>query len=96
MALYFMLPLAVSGANPGMKKCKRGKGTMFTANFRRSAFNWPGKRRQVVTPDIVICGNRKNNRFLKFFLIKFFGNWNWYSFGLILVRTQQKVTIFAL
>jgi tubulin beta len=30
------------------------RGTMLTANFRRSAFNWPGKRRQVVTPDIVI------------------------------------------
>lgn len=27
--------------------------TMLTASFRRSAFSWPGKRRQVVTPDIV-------------------------------------------
>ena len=24
---------------PGMKKCKRGNGTMFTANLRKSAFN---------------------------------------------------------
>ncbi|KAF4527124.1 hypothetical protein B566_EDAN016052 [Ephemera danica] len=36
-----------------MKKWRRGKGTMFTASLRRSAFNCPGKRRQVVTPDIV-------------------------------------------
>lgn len=47
--------LTVNGAKPGMKKCKRGNGTIFTANLRKSAFNWPGKRRQVVTPDIVIC-----------------------------------------
>uniref|UniRef100_A0A0E9XPN4 Uncharacterized protein n=1 Tax=Anguilla anguilla TaxID=7936 RepID=A0A0E9XPN4_ANGAN len=36
-----------------MKKCRRGKGTMLTANLRRSAFSWPGKRRQVVTPFMV-------------------------------------------
>ena len=33
-----------------MKKCKRGKGTKFTAILRRSQFSWPGKRRQQVTP----------------------------------------------
>ena len=48
--LYCWLPLAVKGANPGIKKCRRGNGTMLTANFLKSAFNWPGKRRQVVTP----------------------------------------------
>merc|ERR1712073_24121 len=37
--LYCWLPLEVSGANPGMKKCNLGKGTMLTANFLRSAFN---------------------------------------------------------
>jgi len=36
---YCWLPLAVSGANPGMKKWRRGNGTMLTANFLRSAFN---------------------------------------------------------
>ena len=40
---YCMLPRAVSGANPGMKKCKRGNGTMFTASFRKSAFSCPVK-----------------------------------------------------
>lgn len=58
-ARYCWLPLAVSGANPGMKKCKRGKGTIFTASLRRSAFNWPGNLRHVVTPDIVICRKLK-------------------------------------
>jgi len=53
MARYFWLPRAVSGANPGMKKCSLGKGTMFTASLRRSAFNCPGNRRHVVTPDMV-------------------------------------------
>jgi hypothetical protein len=43
----------VSGAKPGMKKWSRGKGTMLTASLRKSAFSWPGKRKQVVTPDIV-------------------------------------------
>ena len=38
-ALYCWDPRAVSGANPGMKKCKRGKGTMLTASLRKSAFN---------------------------------------------------------
>ena len=41
------------GANPGMKKCSLGKGTMLTASFLRSALSCPGKRRLVVTPDIV-------------------------------------------
>ena len=54
MARYFWFPLAASGANPGMKKWSLGKGTMFTANFLRSAFSCPGNRRHVVTPDIVI------------------------------------------
>ena len=45
--------LAARGAKPGMKKCNLGNGTIFTANFRKSAFNWPGNLRQVVTPDIV-------------------------------------------
>ncbi len=52
-ARYCWEPRAVSGANPGMKKWRRGKGTMLTASLRKSAFNWPGKRRQVVTPDMV-------------------------------------------
>lgn len=30
----------MSGACAGMKKWRRGKGTMFTASLRRSAFNW--------------------------------------------------------
>merc|ERR1712235_17497 len=51
--LYCWLPLEVSGANPGMKKCNLGKGTMLTANFLRSALSWPGNLRQVVTPDMV-------------------------------------------
>lgn len=57
-ARYCWDPLAVSGANPGIKKCKRGNGTILTANLRKSAFNWPGKRRHVVTPLIVTCINR--------------------------------------
>merc|ERR1719187_1422181 len=52
-ALYCWEPLEVRGAKPGMKKCRRGKGTMLTASLRRSAFNWPGNRREVVTPDMV-------------------------------------------
>ena len=52
-ALYCWEPLAVRGANPGMKKCNLGKGTMLTANFLRSALSWPGNLRQVVTPDMV-------------------------------------------
>merc|ERR550514_455133 len=34
-----------------MKKCKRGKGIMFTASLRMSQLSWPGKRRQHVTPE---------------------------------------------
>lgn len=52
-ARYCWLPRAVNGANPGMKKCNLGNGTIFTANFLKSAFSCPGKRRQVVTPDMV-------------------------------------------
>ena len=33
-----------------MKKWRRGKGTRLTASLRRSAFSWPGKRRQQVMP----------------------------------------------
>jgi hypothetical protein len=33
------MDLDVRGAKPGMKKCRRGNGTMFTASFRRSAFS---------------------------------------------------------
>lgn len=48
-----------------MKKWSLGNGTILTANLRKSAFNWPGKRRQVVTPDIVIDTEtlRGGNRF---------------------------------
>ena len=52
-ARYCWLPREVSGAKPGMKKWRRGNGTMLTASFLRSAFSCPGNRRQVVTPDIV-------------------------------------------
>merc|ERR1712117_566876 len=38
-ALYCWLPLDVNGANPGMKKWRRGKGTMLTANFLKSALS---------------------------------------------------------
>merc|ERR1719309_202242 len=52
-ALYCCEPLAVSGANPGMKKCSRGNGTILTASFLRSELSCPGNLRQVVTPLIV-------------------------------------------
>merc|ERR1719308_823428 len=52
-ALYCWLPLAVKGAKPGMKKCRRGKGTMFTASFLKSALSCPGNLKHVVTPDMV-------------------------------------------
>merc|ERR1719323_1361591 len=52
-ARYCWLPRAVRGAKPGMKKGRRGKGTMLTASFLRSAFSCPGNLKQVVTPDIV-------------------------------------------
>merc|ERR1711970_1520725 len=54
IARYCWLPLATSGANPGMKKCNLGKGTMLTASFLKSALSCPGNLRHVVTPDIVI------------------------------------------
>lgn len=38
-ARYCWLSRLVSGAKPGMKKCRRGNGTMFTANFLRSALS---------------------------------------------------------
>merc|ERR1719295_2332721 len=50
---YCWLPLEVRGANPGMKKWRRGKGTMLTASFRKSALSCPGNRSDVVTPDMV-------------------------------------------
>ena len=40
--LYCWLPREVNGANPGMKKCNRGKGTILTASFLRSALSCPG------------------------------------------------------
>merc|ERR1711972_278946 len=49
-ARYCCEPREVSGANPVMKKCRRGKGIKLTAILRKSQFNWPGKRRHVVTP----------------------------------------------
>ena len=49
-ARYCCEPRDVKGANPVMKKWSRGKGTRFTAILRKSQFNCPGKRRQVVTP----------------------------------------------
>merc|ERR1719356_1936382 len=49
-ARYCWEPREVRGAKPVMKKCKRGKGIKFTAILRRSQFNCPGNRRQVVTP----------------------------------------------
>ena len=39
---YFWLLQAVRGAKPGMKKLRRGKGSMWTTNLRKSAFNSPG------------------------------------------------------
>jgi len=39
-ARYCWEPRDVSGENPGMKKCRRGNGTMLTASLRRSAFNY--------------------------------------------------------
>ena len=44
-ARYCCDPRDVNGAKPGMKKWRRGNGTMFTANLRRSAFNWPIRKR---------------------------------------------------
>ena len=38
-ARYCWLSRLVNGAKPGMKKWRRGNGTMFTASFLRSAFN---------------------------------------------------------
>merc|ERR1719447_1117465 len=52
-ARYCWLPREVRGANPGMKKWRRGKGTILTASLRRSAFNCPGNRKHVVTPLMV-------------------------------------------
>merc|ERR1711994_879796 len=36
--LYCWLPRDVRGAKPGMKKWRRGKGTMLTASFLRSPY----------------------------------------------------------
>ena len=49
-ARYCCEPREVNGAKPVMKKCKRGKGTKFTAILRKSQFSCPGKRKQQVTP----------------------------------------------
>lgn len=45
-------PRENKGANPGIKKCKRGKGTILTWIFLRSALSCPGNRMHVVTPAI--------------------------------------------
>merc|ERR1719499_1216661 len=50
-ARYCCEPRLVRGANPVMKKCRRGNGIRFTASFRRSEFSWPGNRRQHVMPE---------------------------------------------
>ena len=39
--------------NVADEEAEAGKGTMLAASFLRLAFNCPGNRRQVVTPDIV-------------------------------------------
>ena len=38
-ALYYCDPLEVSGANPTMKKWRRGNGIKLTASFLKSEFN---------------------------------------------------------
>ena len=50
---WLWLKKKTPNALPGIKKWRRGKGTMLTASFLRSAFSWPGNRRHVVTPDMV-------------------------------------------
>merc|ERR1719451_75201 len=50
-ARYCWEPRDVSGAKPFMKKCRRGKGTMFVPSLRRSQLSWPGKRMEQVMPD---------------------------------------------
>ena len=52
-ARYCCDPREVNGANPTMKKWRRGKGMRLTASFRRSELSWPGNLKQHVTPDIV-------------------------------------------
>lgn len=53
-ARYCCDPRDVRGAKPTMKKCNRGNGIRLTASFRRSELSWPGKRRQHVTPLMVV------------------------------------------
>ena len=43
-ARYCWEPRLVRGANPGMKKWRRGKGTMLTASFLKSAFSCERKQ----------------------------------------------------
>merc|ERR1712216_807624 len=50
-ARYCCEPREVSGAKPFMKKCRRGKGTMFVPSLRRSQLSWPGKRMEQVMPE---------------------------------------------
>merc|ERR1712195_300896 len=50
-ALYCWEPLEVRGANPVMKKWRRGKGMRLTASFLRSELSCPGNLRQQVTPE---------------------------------------------
>ncbi|URE06649.1 hypothetical protein MUK42_34782 [Musa troglodytarum] len=53
-ARYCCDPREVSGVKPTMKKWRRGKGMRLTASFRRSELSCPGKRRQHVTPLMVV------------------------------------------
>ena len=52
-ARYCCDPREVRGANPTMKKWRRGNGMRFTASLRRSELSWPGNLKQQVTPDMV-------------------------------------------
>merc|ERR1719221_33637 len=49
-ARYCCDPREVNGANPVIKKWRRGNGMRLTAILRRSQLSCPGNRRHVVTP----------------------------------------------
>ena len=59
-ARYCWLSRLVNGAKPGMKKWRRGNGTMFTASFLRSAFN---------------CQERMNNGVINSCPVHAFARW---------------------
>ena len=98
-ALYCWLPLEVKGANPGMKKWRRGKGTIFTANLRRSAFNWPVKRnekRNIYSRDL------KQSWSVCFFLFRpssfhsisiLRHSWVWENYRLFICTAQPSGTV---